>query len=62
MHVVRCTWKLYLNHVIFVGFGQACSKLSKITKPQYLWEGWNYFVYLMLEITYLWKLQCYHVV
>ena len=24
LHVVRYPWKVKLNHVIFVGFGQAC--------------------------------------
>ena len=39
----------------------ACQNL-KITKCQYLWDGFSYFVYLMYIATHLWKLQCYHVI
>ena len=35
---------------------------NKITKPQYLWEGLSYFVYLLHVVTHSWKVQCYHVV
>ena len=30
LHVVRYPWKLYLNLVIFAGFGQACQGMSKV--------------------------------
>ena len=30
LHVVRYRWKLYLNLVIFAGFGQACQGMSKV--------------------------------
>ena len=39
-----------------------CPTFSKITKYQYLWKALSYFVYLLHEITHLWKLQCYHAV
>ena len=45
-----------------VGHVRACSRLSKITKQQYLWEGLNYFVYLLHVVKDPWKLQCYYVV
>ena len=45
---------------MFAGFGQAM--FSKITKQQYLWEGFSYFVYLLHVVRDPCKLQCYHVV
>ena len=30
LHVVRYSWKLQLNLVIFAGFGQACQGMSKV--------------------------------
>ena len=57
---------LELNYAIFAGFGQTCAWLcpafSKITKCQYLWEWWSYFVYLLHVVTHPWKQQCYHFV
>ena len=40
---------------------RACPRFSNITKQQYHWEGWTYFVYLLHAVTHPWKLQCYHV-
>ena len=65
MHVVRYPWKLYLNLVIFAGFGQASQGMSNIlqnNKATTLWEWLNYFVYLLHVVTHPWKLQFYHVV
>ena len=38
------------------------SQHSKITKHQYLWEWWKYFVYLLHVVADPRKLQRYHVV
>ena len=41
MHVVRYPWKLWLNHVIFVGLGRACPGMLNVLQInyQYLWES-----------------------
>ena len=29
LNVVKCSWKLQLDHVVFFGFSQACPKCSE---------------------------------
>ena len=65
MHAVRYPWKLYLNLVIFAGFGQASQGMSNVlqnNKAAILREWLNYFVYLLHVVTHPWKLQFFHVV
>ena len=65
MHAVRYPFKLYLNLVIFAGFGQASQGMSNVlqnNKATILREWLNYFVYLLHVVTHPWKLQFFHVV
>ena len=45
-----------------VRHAKACPRFSKITKQQYLWEGWAILFILLHVVAHPWKLQCYHVV
>ena len=38
-YVVTHPGKLQFYHVLLVGYGPACPKLSEITNHQYLWKG-----------------------
>ena len=65
MHAVRYPFKLYLNLVIFAGFGQVSQGMSNVlqnNKATILREWLNYFVYLLHVVTHPWKLQFFHVV
>ena len=57
MHVIRYSWKLQVDHVIFVGCGQACRKCCKVTNWQYLWNGLSYYIQLLNVVRHFWKLQ-----
>ena len=35
VHVARHSWKLQFDHIIFVGFGQACPNCSELTSKYY---------------------------
>ena len=63
LRVVIYPWKLYLNHVIFVEFSQACSGIPNILQNNKgpICQGWvELFVYLLHVITHPWKLQFFH--
>ena len=56
MHVVRYPWKLWLNLVIFAGFGQTCPGMSKVLQNNKATISLG-----RIElVTHPWKLQCYH--
>ena len=44
MHVVTDPWRLQCYHVVLVGYGPACPKVSEITNHQYFWKGLSDFV------------------
>ena len=47
LHVIRYPWKLKLNHVIFVGFGQACLGIHNFLQSNKASVSLrSYFVYL----------------